>query len=132
MAAHVKLFAEVTVPLGVLTEIGPVLGQASAGTTARILVELSTVNAAEVPLNLISVAPVNPLPRISTLVSTGPLLGEKLLNVAAHVKLFAEVAVPLDVLMTEIGPVLGQAPAGTVARILVELSTVNAAEVPLN
>jgi hypothetical protein len=42
------------------------------------------------------------------------LLGAKLLMVAAHVKLFAEVTVPLGVL-TEIVPVPGHAPAGTMA-----------------
>ena len=51
VAAQVKLFAEATVPLGVLTEIGPVLGQAPAGTVARIRVELSTSNIAGIPLN---------------------------------------------------------------------------------
>jgi hypothetical protein len=50
-----------------------------------------------------------------TLVPAVPFLGMKLLIVAAHVKLFGEVAGPLGVL-TEIVPVPGQAPAGTVAR----------------
>ena len=48
----VKFFgAEVTVPLGVMTEIGPVV--APSGTVAWIRVALSTVGvvAAEVPLN---------------------------------------------------------------------------------
>ena len=72
------------------------------------------------------------MPLIITLVSAGPLLGVKLLIVAAHVKSFAEVAVPRGVL-TEIGPVPGQAPAGTVAWIRVEPSNMNVvAEVPLN
>jgi hypothetical protein len=68
---------------------------------------------------------------IVTIVPAGPLLGVKLVMVAAHVKLFAEVAVPLGV-MTDIGPVSGQAPGGTKARIRVELSTSNTAEFPLN
>ena len=77
-------------------------------------------------------APVNPVPLIVTLVPAGPWVGVKLVIVAAHVKLATEVTVPLGV-VTEIGPVLGQAPAGTVARIRVGLSTVNVvAEVPLN
>jgi hypothetical protein len=45
----VKFFAEVAAPLGVMTEIGPVV--APAGTVAWIWVELSTVNVAEAPLN---------------------------------------------------------------------------------
>ena len=71
------------------------------------------------------------MPLIVTLVSAGPWLGVNLLMVAAHVKLFAEVAVPPGV-MTEISPVSGQAPVGTRARILVGLSTSNIAEFPLN
>ena len=66
---------------------------------------------------------VNPVPLIVTVVPAGPLLGVKLVRVAAHVKLFTEVTVPLPVL-TAIVPVAGQAPAGTVARIRVGLSTV--------
>ena len=73
---------------------------------------------------------VNPVPVIVTIFPTGPLLGEKLLMVAAHVKFFAaKVAIPLGVL-TEIGPVPGQAPAGTVAWIRVELSTAGVVEIP--
>ena len=67
--------------------------------------------------------PVNPVPLIVTIFPTGPLPGVKLLIVAAHIKYFAEIAIPLGVL-TIIGAVLGQAPAGTVARILVELRNV--------
>jgi len=45
-----KFLDDVTVPLGVMTEIGPVV--APAGTVARIRKEFSTVNVvAEVPLN---------------------------------------------------------------------------------
>jgi len=52
VAAQVKSFSEITVPLGVLTEIGPVAGQAPAGTMAWIRLEAITVNVvAEVPLN---------------------------------------------------------------------------------
>ena len=61
-------------------------------------------------------APVKPVPVIATRAPAEPLVGVKLLIVAAHVKLPAEDAVPLGV-VTEIGPVLGQAPAGTKARI---------------
>ena len=76
--------------------------------------------------------PANPVPLIITIVPAGPLLGVKLVMVAAHVKLFTEVAVPLGV-VTEIGPVSGQAPVGTKARIRVELNTsTTTAENPLN
>ena len=133
VAAHVKYFSEVTVPLGVLTEIGPVPGQAPAGTVAWILVVLSTVyDAAGIVLNWTPGAPSNPVPLIVTIVPAGPLLGEKLLTVAAHVKLFTEVAVPPGVVVTEIGPVSGQAPVGTRALIRVGPSTSNTAEFPLN
>ena len=66
---------------------------------------------------------VNPVPLIVTIVPAGPLPGVKLLIVAAHIKYFAEIAGPLGVL-AKIGAVLGQAPAGTVARILVGLRNV--------
>ena len=84
------------------------------------------------PLNFTSVAPVNPVPTMTTLAPTRPWIGVKLVIVAPHVKSPAEVAVPLGVVI-EIGPVPGQAPAGTVARIWATLSTVNVvAAVPLN
>jgi len=75
---------------------------------------------------------VNPVPLIVTIIPTGPLPGVKLLIVAAHIKLFAEVTVPLGV-ATEIVPVAGQALAGTLARMRLEFRNVTiVAEVPLN
>ncbi len=61
------------------------------------------------------VAPVRLVPVITTLVPTGPLVGEKLVIVGpatVTVKLLALVAVPPGV-VTAIGPVV--APEGTVA-----------------
>ena len=71
------------------------------------------------------------MPLIVTIVPAGPLLGVKLVRVAAHVKLFSEVTGPLGV-TTEIVPGPGQAPAGTGTWIRVELTNVTGvAEVPL-
>ena len=69
-----------------------------------------------VPLNLTEVAPVKFVPVITTLVPTGPLVGEKLVIVGdpITVKLLALVAVPPGV-VTAITPVV--APEGTVAVI---------------
>ena len=69
---------------------------------------------AVVPLNLTDVAPVRLVPVMTTLVPTGPLVGEKLVIVGAEavtVKLVELVAVPPGV-VTEMVPVV--APAGTV------------------
>jgi hypothetical protein len=73
-----------------------------------------TVNVALVPLNFTAVAPVKVVPVIVTLAPTSPLVGEKLVIVGGLtiVKLFALVAVPLDV-VTLSGPLV--AAAGTVA-----------------
>ena len=69
-----------------------------------------------VPLNWTGVAAVRLVPVITTLVPTGPLIGEKLVIVGAEmtVKMPALVAVPPGV-VTTIGPVV--APEGTVAVI---------------
>ena len=129
----VKLVALVPVPVGVVTEIGPVV--APAGTVALMCVLLVTVNVvAETPLNFTAVAPVKLVPVIVTDVPTGPLAGVNEVIVGAPVtvtvKLVALVAVPPAVVM-EMGPVV--APVGTVAVMCVALVTVKVvAEIPLN
>ena len=125
-----KLALLVAVPAAVVTLIGP--DDATVGTVAVICVLLSTENAADVPLNFTSVAPVRLVPVILTLVPTGPLVGAKALSVGAGVvtvKLALLVAVPLGV-VTLMGPVA--APAGTVALICESLLTEKLAVVPLN
>ena len=114
----VKFVELVAVPLGVVTEIGPVV--APEGTVALIRVAFCTVKVAETPLKRTAVAPVKFVPLIRTEVPTGPLVG---LNdvivgapVAVTVKFVELVAVPLGV-VTRIGPVV--APVGTVTVILV-------------
>src|SRR5439155_5410873 len=131
-AVTAKLLPLLAVPPGVVTEIAPVV--APAGTVAVTCVAEFTVNVvALVPLNFTDVAPVRFVPVITTLVPTGPLVGEKLVIVGAGavtVKLLALVAVPPGV-VTEIAPVV--APAGTVAVTCVAEFTVNVvALVPLN
>jgi hypothetical protein len=127
----VKFVELVSVPLGVVTEIGPVV--AASGTVAVICVSESTLNVAETSLNFTAVAPVNALPVIVTLVPTGPLVGENDVicggGAALTTKSVALVAVPAGV-VTLIGPVC--APFGTVAVILVGESTVKAADLLLN
>jgi len=118
----------VPVPLGVVTEIFPVV--APEGTVTVILVEEFTVNvAAATPLNFTAVAPVNDVPVIVTEVPTGPFFGAKFEMSGATVKDPELVPVPLGV-VTEIGPVV--AFEGTVAVIWVSESTVNVALVLLN
>ncbi len=74
------------------------------------------MKAALVPLKVSEVAPLRLVPVITTLVPTGPLVGEKLVIVGAAttVKLPALAVVPRGV-VTAIGPVV--APVGTVAVI---------------
>jgi hypothetical protein len=68
-----------SVPLGPVTVTRPVV--AAVGTTAVIYVFDTTVNlAAAVPLNETAVVPVNPCPRIPTVVPTFPDVGSKLAN----------------------------------------------------
>jgi hypothetical protein len=114
----VKFVELVAVPLGVVTEIGPVV--APEGTVALIRVAFCTEKVAETPLKRTAVAPVKFVPLIRTEVPTGPLVG---LNdvivgapVAVTVKFVELVAVPLGV-VTRIGPVV--APVGTATVILV-------------
>jgi hypothetical protein len=127
----VKVFELVAVPLGVVTEIGPVV--APEGTVALIRVAFCTVKVvAETPLKRTAVAPVKFVPLIRTDVPTGPLVGLNDVIVGAPVvvtvKFVELVAVPSG-LVTAIGPVV--APAGTVAVIFCGLSIVNVAVVPL-
>ena len=76
-----KFCVLVAVPPGVVTLIGPVV--APAGTVALILLGLSTVKLAGVPLNVTNVAPVKCEPRIVTIVPTTPASGLKLMIVGA-------------------------------------------------
>ena len=125
-----KVFSELTLPFGVVTEILPVV--APLGTVVVIWVALFTVNAAAVPLNATAVAPVKFVPLIATDAPTWPEVGLKLLIVGAAlgtVKLPVDVATPLGV-VTLILPVV--APLGTVAVTFVALFTVKEAAVPLN
>jgi hypothetical protein len=131
VAVTVKFVELVAVPLGVVTEIGPVV--APEGTVALMRVAFCTLKVfAETPLKRTAVAPVKFVPLIRTEVPTGPLVG---LNdvivgapVAVTVKFVELVAVPSG-LVTTIGPVLD--PDGTVAVIFCALSIVNVADVPL-
>ena len=119
-----------TFPIGVLTEIGPVV--APAGTVALITLSFTTVKVVTlVPLNLTFVAFVNHFPTTVTVLPTSPFFGAKLLIIGgSSVKLVAETAVPIGVL-TEIGPVV--APTGTMALITALFTTVNVvAFTPLN
>src|SRR4026208_1445726 len=72
----VKLSVLVTVPEGVMMEIGPVV--APLGTVVVICVAEITLKVAFVLLNLTAVATVKLEPVIVTFVPVGPLTGEKL------------------------------------------------------
>jgi hypothetical protein len=123
-----KLVPLVAVPSGVVTVMGPVV--APAGTVAVIWVEVTTVNVALTPLKRTSVVLVKFVPVMVTEVPTGPEVGEKLTMVGGRMttKLVPLVAVPSGV-VTVMGPVV--APAGTIAVIWVEVTTVNVALTPL-
>ncbi len=128
----VKLLVLVTEPAGVVTLIGPVV--APAGTVAVILVDLTTLNVAAVPLKVTPVAPVKLVPVIVTVVPTGPKVGENEVIVGAPavdvtLKPWELQSLPPGV-VTQIFPVV--APLGTVAVIFVEDFTVNVAETPWN
>jgi hypothetical protein len=110
-----KLFAEVAVPLGVVTENFPEI--APVGTVAVIWVALFTVNVADVLFSETAVAPVKFVPLMVTIVATCPLEGLKLVIVGVGtvtVKLPEDVAFPADVVTATL-PVV--APLGTVAVI---------------
>jgi len=123
-----KLVPVLTLPPGVVTEIGPLL--APFGTMAVIVCESMNVNVAVLLPNITLVAPVKFVPLIVTCVPTGPLAGVKLAIVGGGItaKLVPLVAKPPGV-VTVIGPEV--APAGTVAMIFMPLN-LNDALVPLN
>ncbi|OFW77955.1 MAG: hypothetical protein A2Z48_11415 [Actinobacteria bacterium RBG_19FT_COMBO_70_19] len=124
-----KLVELVAVPPGVVTAIGPVV--APAGTVALIRVFELTVKVAEVPWNLTAVAPEKAVPRMTTEVPTGPLVGSKevMVGTPVTVKLVELVAVPSES-VTAMGPDV--APEGTVAVSSAFDPTVKVAAVPLN
>src|ERR1700674_190797 len=66
---------EVAVPPGVVTLITPVV--APAGTEVLMWESSVTLTVAALPLNVTAVAPVNPVPVITTDVPTDPLVGLK-------------------------------------------------------
>jgi hypothetical protein len=128
----VKLVALVAVPPASTTVIGPVV--APVGTVAVICVaELVTGATAAIPLNFTDVTVTKPVPVMTTLVPTGPLVGVNdvmLVAAAPTVKLVALVAVPPES-TTVIGPVV--APVGTIAVMdVAELVTGETAATPLN
>jgi hypothetical protein len=129
----VKLAADVAVPPGVMTLIGPLV--ALDGTCEVICVSELTMYAAAVPLNATLVAPLKPVPLIVTSVPAEPDVGVKPLTTGCGggepltVKLVEDVPVPCGV-VTLIGPLV--APDGTLAEMLVSELSANAAAVPLN
>ncbi len=70
-----NLFLLVTLPPGVCTLIVPL--EAPFGTVASISVSETTEYVDETKPTSTAVAPVNPVPLITTAVPTGPLVGEK-------------------------------------------------------
>src|SRR5207302_1236223 len=125
----VKLLTLLAEPPGVVTLMGPL--EAPAGTVAWIAVAELTVKPAFVAPNCTAVAPMKFVPLIVTLAPAGPLPGAKLVIVGglSTVKLPELLAEPPGV-VTLIGPL--EAPAGTVAVIVVAELTVKPALVPLN
>ena len=109
-----------------MTAIGP---EKVVGTVAVIWVALSGMKPAVTPLNVTPVTPVNPVPLMTTEVPTAPDVGLNEVMCGSTVKDAPVVAVPPAV-VTAIAPVA--APAGTVAVILPEFSTVKVAGVRLN
>ena len=116
------------VPPGVATVTLPVV--APAGTVAVIWVLELTVNVAAVPLKLTLVAPVKPVPVITTEIPTVPLVGLSPAITGAGIVTVnsSPLLAPAGVAATTL-PVV--APAGTVAVIWVLELTVNVAAVPL-
>jgi hypothetical protein len=80
----VKDPAEVAVPPGVVTAMGPVA--APAGTVVPTWVDETTVKAAGVPLNVTPVAPFRFVPVRVTEVPTWPDVGVKLVRVGGGVR----------------------------------------------
>jgi hypothetical protein len=125
MCVTVKASVLVSGPLGSVTEMVPVT--VPLDTIAVICVAESTVNdCALVPPNVTAVAPVSTSPMMTTEVPHGPRIGSKdVICGLPTVKSVALKLIPFGV-VTEIFPVV--APAGTVAVILLGLSTVNIAD----
>jgi hypothetical protein len=117
----------VAVPCGVVTAIRPVV--APRGTVAVTCVSESRVNVALTPAKVTDVAPVKPLPAMTTLVPTAPTVGSKLVIVGALVTTKSDELVPVPSgVVTEIGPVV--APLGTIAVIWLAELTVKLAATP--
>jgi hypothetical protein len=94
-------------------------------TVARICVPDTTVTElANVPWNLTTLSGEKPVPLMVTTLPTGPLAGLKLVIVGLTLNCFLLIAVP-PLVVTEMLSVI--APAGTVAVILVEDTTVKLA-----
>src|SRR6185369_13627095 len=117
------------VPAAVVTLIRPVV--APVGTVALICAEDTTVKLAVTPLNLTDVATPKPLPLMVTVVPTGPLAGENEDTTGGPVTVNEPVLCPVPAaVVTLIRPVV--APAGTVALICADDTTVKVAVTPLN
>lgn len=127
-ASTVKFVALLPVPIALVMLILPVV--APTGTVARTSVSASITNVAGVPLNATAVNELNRTPLIVTSVPTGALAGvnEEITNGGNTVKFAGLEPVPSGLVML-IFPVV--ALAGTVARICVSESSVNAAGTPL-
>jgi hypothetical protein len=80
----VKLVPDVAVPSAFVTAMGPLV--AAAGTVAVISVSEPMTKTAVMPLNVTPVVPVKPVPVMTTLVPTGPLVGanEEIVGTAAE------------------------------------------------
>lgn len=114
----IKLDGLIAVPLGVVTEIGPLF--APFGTVAVIMTSELTVKLAFLAANITLVAPVKFDPLIVTTVPAVPCDGVKplIVGAATTVKLVVLIAIPWGV-VTAMGPVV--APMGTVAMIFAPL-----------
>jgi hypothetical protein len=117
------------VPAAVVTVTGPVA--APGGTCAVMSVdELTTKLGSAVPSKVTLVAPVRLVPRMSTLVASGPPVGENEPIVGGGTTVNAAVLVPVPLgVVSEMGPLV--APLGTVACISESESTVKLAATPL-
>jgi hypothetical protein len=107
----VKFVELVPVPEGVVTAIFPVV--APVGTVAVICVDEFTVNVALVPLNVTDVAPVKPVPVMTTEAPTAPEVGvnEVIVTQLDETVKFVELRTSAPHVVTPILPVV--APAGT-------------------
>ena len=128
-----KLATLVPVPLGVVTEIGPVVAPAGTVATMVVAVTAAGLKLADAPLNVTDVVPRKSVPVMVTAVPEGPETGEKSVMLGAPTTTTenesALSAVPPGV-VTAILPEM--APAGTVALSWVALRTSAEAAVPLN